>query len=404
MSDTAVPPPPPDTPEAAAPGTAAWGPPPAAPNAVENPYVGPRSLGEDDGIFGRSAEITEVRRRLLARRIVLIYSQSGAGKSSLLEAGVAPELRSRGFEVLPTIRVGHEFEGTPPTANRYCISMIDSLEERLHENERLRPEMLSQVDLVDYVAGLCDRASEDQICLVFDQFEEVFTLHPTDVDAKRQFFQSLGEVLKDDRLFVLFSMREDFIAQLDPYLEYLPTRLKTRYRLELLDKDAAAEAARAPAKRVGVDFQADAVEELIDDLRRVPVQTAGGVEMAPGPFVEPLQLQVVCRRLWSPDSEVITTEDVRAGGGVDRALRDYYDRAVEHTVHETDVDEKTLRNWFATQLITNDGIPEAGDERPRKGRRGCARRVTRGVPRAARPAARQVLARAEPRPFRSPDP
>jgi hypothetical protein len=288
MSDTASPPPPPDTARPSPPGATPWGPPGSTPSTVENPYVGPRSLRERDGIFGRKAEITEVRRKLVARRILLIYSQSGAGKSSLLEAGVVPELRSRGFEVLPTIRVGHAFDGTTGEANRYAISMIASLEERLDDEERMPPDMLPRVDIVDYVHELCNRAEGDQLCLVFDQFEEIFTLHPTDVEAKRRFFESLGRVLKDERLFVLISMREDFIAQLDPYLEYLPTRLKTRYRLELLDKDAAAEAAREPADKVGVTFQDDAVEELIDDLRRVPVQTADGVEMQLGQFVEPL--------------------------------------------------------------------------------------------------------------------
>ena len=51
-----------------------------------------------------------LRDLLIAERIVLLYSPSGAGKTSLLEAGLRPELERRDFHVLPTVRVGHECE------------------------------------------------------------------------------------------------------------------------------------------------------------------------------------------------------------------------------------------------------------------------------------------------------
>ena len=53
--------------------------------------------------------------------------------------------------------------------------------------------------------------------LIFDQFEEVFTADPTDLAAKVEFFAELGVALRDRRLWALFSMREDFLAELDPY-------------------------------------------------------------------------------------------------------------------------------------------------------------------------------------------
>ena len=90
-----------------------------------NPYVGPRSLGRDDGIYGRDREIRELRSSVVAHRIVLLYSQSGAGKTSLVEAGLRPELEELEFQVFPTIRVGYDPPplGEGARANRYRLGL-----------------------------------------------------------------------------------------------------------------------------------------------------------------------------------------------------------------------------------------------------------------------------------------
>ena len=107
-----------------------------------NPYVGPRSLGREDGIYDRDREIRELRASIVAHRIVLLYSRSGAGKTSLIEAGLCSELGKLEFHVFPTIRVGYE---PPPSdegarANRYRLSVLSSLEEsRPSENNSVPP-------------------------------------------------------------------------------------------------------------------------------------------------------------------------------------------------------------------------------------------------------------------------
>lgn len=77
---------------------------------------------------------------------------------------------------------------------------------------------------------------------MIDQFEEVLTLDPTDQAAKQEFFRQLGEALAEPRRWALFSMREDFVAGLDPYVLPVPSRFNNRYRLDLLGQDAARQA------------------------------------------------------------------------------------------------------------------------------------------------------------------
>lgn len=269
-----------------------------------NPYVGPRSFRYGEKLWGRDQEIADVRDLLIAERILLLYSPSGAGKSSLMEAGIRPELERVDFDVLPTVRVGYEtadgaLAGRPdPTRNRYTASALMSLEEGRPAADRMGEE-LERLTLEQYLDRRRDEAAsgKDQ-CVFFDQFEELFTLDPTDLEAKAQFLAEVGVALRDRNRWALFAMREDFIAQLDPYLGLVPKRFAARYRLDLLGVQAATVAVRRPAAERRVDITEEATVQLVDDLRTVRVQRGGSVTEELGPYVEPVQLQVVCRRLW----------------------------------------------------------------------------------------------------------
>lgn len=80
------------------------------PNDLPNPYVGPRAFeeAEESRFFGREREREKLYHLLLARRLVLLPAPSGAGKSSLVRAGMIPRLRQKVFLVRPVIRVGAE--------------------------------------------------------------------------------------------------------------------------------------------------------------------------------------------------------------------------------------------------------------------------------------------------------
>ncbi len=274
----------------------------------DNPYVGPRSFRPGEVLHGRDRELLDLRDILLAQRIVLLYSPSGAGKSSLVEAGLRPLLATHGLTVLPTMRVGHEpppaMSGVAPR-NRYAISALLSLDEGRAAARQSTAEELNATTLDEYLTGLEHEAAPNpddrapSICLVFDQFEELFTLDPTDLDEKAAFIAEVGVALRAPNRWAIFSMREDYIAHLDPHVSKIPKRLSTRYRLDLLGTDAARAAIREPARRRGVDVTLEAADHLIDDLRRVRVQRGGQVVEELGPYVEPVQLQVVCRRLWN---------------------------------------------------------------------------------------------------------
>src|SRR5215203_1192504 len=72
------------------------------------PYVGPRPFthADRDIFFGRTQEAIELTSLVKAHPEILLYAQSGAGKSSLLFAQVIPILDvEEEFDVMPVGRV-----------------------------------------------------------------------------------------------------------------------------------------------------------------------------------------------------------------------------------------------------------------------------------------------------------
>lgn len=331
------------------------------PGRRDNPFVGPESIPPGAAIYGRGRETTSVLNMLVAERIVLLYSPSGAGKTSLVNAGLRPALIDDDFEVLPVASVRHELEqpdGT--TRNRYALSIMSSLEQRRPRSEQLSPAELSRLTLHQYLRTRTDLDGHPgNEVLVVDHFEDVLRVDPLDLDAKQEFFTELGEALADRRLWALFVMREDYLAALDPYLRLVPRHFQAQYRLDLLRPDSARQAIVKPIEAAGVRIDDDAVTRLLADLRRVNVLQGDEVRTAESPYIEPVQLQVTCHRLWEsldPGQTRIRVSDVESLGDVDSALRTYYRASVAKVAHESGVPERSLREWFQHDLVTPNGL------------------------------------------------
>ncbi len=342
-------------------------------NVPDNPYVGPRAFRRGEQLYGREQEGVALTDLLLAERIVLLYSPSGAGKSSLVEASVATRLQSEGFHVLPTLRVcDRPVDKIPAGANPYLLCVLLKLDEHLNPDNPTPLETLARAPLKDYLNTL-----EQKLCngepsqffdvLLIDQFEEILTQDVQSQQAaqwRRQFFAELGDALKNPRRFALFSMREDFIAGLDPFVNSIPTRFANTYRLDLLSQEKATKAIAEPASAVGVTFERDALDHLVRDLSRSCIQGRTGTEEQRGLFVEPVQLQIVCRRLWSKLAETGALKDGRIEdsevsevvGEVDEALASYYEEHVREAAETSGVDERAIRDWIDSELIGSGGI------------------------------------------------
>lgn len=339
-------------------------------NDRPNPYIGPRPYTVHDILPAREREVLDLRRALMSARILLLHSPSGAGKTSLIEAqnGLRNDMKKRGFLVRPTARVGQALPSElADVLNRYEFSVLRSLS----EGEPYMRMRLASTNLIDWLtdhptsheeraATSAHQSPRRRELLIFDQFEEILTSDPTDDKGRSEFFECLATVLADPYRWALFIIREDYLGALDPWARRLPTLLASRFRMDLLGVDAAREAIRAPAAAQHVQFDDAALEHLVTELRQTSVQQLDGtMERRSGIWIEPVQLQVVCRRLWShldTDSMCVKITEVEKLGNVDTALAGFYSEQIHQISLASGVPERVIREWVGTKLISRQGV------------------------------------------------
>lgn len=271
-----------------------------------NPFPGPRPLEDPACFYGRGAETAELVDRLRADRFVMLYSPAGAGKTSLIQAGLLPRLRNRVARVVRLNACG----------TRYIDSLTVSLRD-------------------------ADSDDEDEI-LVFEQFEEILTLDPPDHEGREAFFRHLGDLLRSRDCWALFAVREDFVPALEQYFDWIPSGLTSRIRLDAFRPETAAQVIRSYAGTVRVAD--DAITPLIDAL------TIAG-------RVEPLHLQIVCGQLWDalPKDTTEITAALIPATLAGAALKGFYESTIARATAATGVSQRALREWFEDQLISDRG-------------------------------------------------
>ena len=227
--------------------------------AEPNPYVGPRPFQTDDRgrFYGRDGEINQLVPLLYAHRLTVLFAQSGAGKTSLLNAGVLPVLiEDEGFEVLGrndgsgnSTRVSGVSAKEAEAAGVRNIYTYNALSGWLPTDQA----PAGGATLASFLAQrdhLADAAGDPAPRLaIFDQFEEVFTAYPDRWQERDDFFRQLREALDaDPMLRIVLSLREDYLANLDPFLAVFRGISTLTFRLERLKKDDALSAVADPLK------------------------------------------------------------------------------------------------------------------------------------------------------------
>ncbi len=328
---------------------------------VSEPFVGPRPYERADShlFFGRAREAEEILSLIIAHPIVLLYAQSGAGKTSLLNARVIPLLEEQYATVFGPARVGGEQDGgaTAGDQNVFVFNALMSLQGAASAP----PEpSLAWTSFTDFLKAQQPRRDvpsgiNSLRVLVFDQFEELFTAHAEKWQQREGFFEAVSHALDGDpHLRAVFALREEYLAGMDNFTRLVPERLRTRFRLEGLRESRAKEAVGGPLQFTHRSITAEGLDKLVGNLLKVPVVRGERTEEVDAEFVEPVQLQLVCQDMWEslpPGVKVIDSEHVKQFADVDQALEKYYEKCLGKLAAEG-VDEGGLRKWFEREMIT----------------------------------------------------
>lgn len=306
-------------------------------------YMGPRPYPDGMGsrFFGRERELAHLLELIRDRPGVLVISPSGAGKSSLLAAGLAPALRSAGAQVLSGARVGRAL-------SREAVQHMDEIANIfVYSSMHGLGDVPVPTDLnltLDQSLRRIPRERSGQLrVVIFDQFEEIFTQYRDRFADRAEFLLQLVEAQRlDPALRVVLAMRQEYLAEFNALAAPIAPALRPSvFPLRRMDRDALIEVIRRPAEPWAW-YAEGLAEAIVDELNQIrAVQPDGTVQLRPGEHVELVHLQIVCERLWRslpPGATVIERSHLELvadnvlgrdfGGFVRNALEAFYGEVV----------------------------------------------------------------------------
>ncbi|QUQ72589.1 WD40 repeat domain-containing protein [Kutzneria sp. CA-103260] len=215
-----------------------------------SPYLGAAAfdVGDADRFFGRETLVEDLMAAVGEHRLVCVHGSSGSGKSSLLRAGLAAGDRRRGVVFTPG---PHPIE---ECAVRLAVVAGWSA-------PRLRDELAA--DPGNLHLRIRQAAADEELLLVVDQFEEVFTAC-VDETERATFITALTHAAKADtsRCRVVLGVRADF---LDRCHEEPALRDAHLFALRSMTVDELREAATRPALAAGLTLETALVARVIAD-------------------------------------------------------------------------------------------------------------------------------------------
>ena len=243
------------------------------------PYPGLRPFLDFEAalLFGRERQVREVIEHLRQTQFVAVLGGSGSGKSSLIHAGVVPELRSHGIPGagdlwLPmTCTPGTNVSAEDSAARRH--SPVTRLARRFASLLRSRGSEQADADRMVEIAAVFRQEAgfarlldtygtelavppgpdptEARVLFVLDQFEEIF--HPTNKDVADAHL--LVERVLDHffnphpHCHVVLTMRSEHLNDCAAFLELPDAINKSSYLIRRLDTEELRSAITGPAQR-----------------------------------------------------------------------------------------------------------------------------------------------------------
>ena len=256
---------------------------------LRSPFKGLDAFTRDDAarFFGRSREVVELYNRVQSGKLTLIYGMSGTGKSSLVRCGLANRFREhewfpvyvrRGTDILWSTAEALYFAWREETEKQQQVETAAAAGAKEETNSRagrrrlLRkaperpPESFTTFAKDATLEELVERvytALYRPIYLVFDQFEELYTINPFrkgeayDAEARaaweeeqRSFYRVIRNLLDNTRLHlrILLIVREEWWARMNEFEDYVPELGQNRMRIERMGDREMAEVIRETAR------------------------------------------------------------------------------------------------------------------------------------------------------------
>lgn len=332
------------------------------------PFLGLEAYSEEYSsfFFGRKTETLNLFEQVESQVITVLYGKSGVGKSSLLQAGLIPELK-RNYYLPVYIHLNFSIRKLSPTKQLKQI-----IEREIKRTDKSVIEFDDKT-LWEYFHTVKILDGHIKPVLIFDQFEEIFTIEKESQRLVNEFITEIANLIENQipvkakekypdknipfdfsrqNYRVVLSLREDYLAQLENLNAFIPSLKKSRIRLQPMEKQEAIEV----VKKAGAHILKEGMAERIVDMifsKMVPNfgKTIESEQVWENYQIEPFLLSLICYQInnlriqeYAPEisDELLNRVDIA------RIIRNFYYQSTYDLNQET-------RNILENALLTQDG-------------------------------------------------
>ncbi|GAB1537436.1 hypothetical protein NUACC21_00760 [Scytonema sp. NUACC21] len=242
---------------------------------------------------------------------------SGSGKSSVVYAGLIPQLLMKGNWLIESFRPGNQ------PFYQLASALVRPLEPEAGETAQLREVVglatdmqQGKITLQQVISRLLERHSDKRLLLFADQFEELYTLCQDKQEIER-FADALLAAVNLDNLTLVLALRADFYGYV---LSYRPFRDAleqfTPKLLSSMNREELQRAIEQPAQKLEVQLEVQLTQRILDDVGNEP----GNLPL----------LEFALTRLWSlQQKRKLTHQAYDEIGGVKKALANHAEQVYQ---------------------------------------------------------------------------
>ena len=241
--------------------------------AFANPFPGLRSFEPEDSrlFFGRENQIHDLKERLVDAHFLAIVGSSGSGKSSLVKAGLVPQLLTSNLPSAPFKTwqvISFNPEATPNRNFALALHQTFSRQNRPFA-ERFSPEDV-ETWLRTKPEALLEWCENANLLLVIDQFEDVFRYQSTD-DGHEEVAGFINLILalsrrQNQSVYVVLTMRSDYLDDCTDYEGLTEAINHGSYLLPKMNRDEIRQAIVTPIQVMGAGISEELTTRLLTDI------------------------------------------------------------------------------------------------------------------------------------------
>jgi uncharacterized protein YjbI with pentapeptide repeats len=292
---------------------------------------------------GRERESGEIADRVARTRTHILYGRSGLGKTSLILAGVFPELRRRGWTPVHIRTLADPIGDLLLTCEALAAELKVEVPAAVHGDASAR--------VLAILRGLPER---DSVVLVFDQFEEFFIRFRDNPKVREAFIELIAAIAGDRRVagHKVFSLREDYLAEMDEFRSRLPKLFDHEYRLRAMTAYGVRQAIARPLDVAGVAYEPRLLTGLVDRLSDLRFDS--------------VMLQILCDEVYHraearAQAAGRTKLELRASdldevGEIDEVFREYLDAATAKLDDDQQLVARAVLHCLMTQEFTKQAL------------------------------------------------